>query len=279
MSNLSVVSSSPVDLHDSVSSHHYQNENLKFNNSSLSSRIAQLETISRTQQAELLSMSKTRLENANLKQKIQSLHLQQQATMSSLAAAQTESYNLQAELHALMHNDQQNQLSRQSLQSHAAALRSTAAALSIRSDSLQDTIATQQRHLAADIVRRQDIARMLQERAEAAADVATLRSRKAWHMGGAPDDDAVDGDILLHASAGWPALYTTAVAGLAPAPAVPASAPEYARFGALYVTAPPAPAPAFEASFDGAPRPLWSAPQGGAPPLHLATRQLWAPLV
>ena len=252
---------------------------MKLNNSSLSSRIAQLETLSRTQQAELLSMSKTRMENANLKQKIQSLHLQQQATLNSLAAAQTEGYNLQAELQALLHNHQQNQLSRHSLQSQAVSLRSTAEALAIRSDSLQDTIATQQRHLAADIIRRQEIARMLQERAEASADVANLRTRKAWHLGGAPDDDAVDGDILFASAAGWPALYTTAVAGLAPAPAPSAVGHAQQRYGALYVTAPPVPAPAWaEASLDGAPRPLWFATtQDPAPSLLVGTRQLWIP--
>ena len=220
------------------------------------------------------------MENANLKQKIQTLHMQQQATLNSLAAAQIEGYNLQAELQSLMQNHQQNQLSRNSLQSHATALRSTAAALAIRSDSLQDTIATQQRHLAADVARRREIARMLQERAEAAADVASLRSRKAWHLGG--DDGAVDGDILYYApaAAGWPALYTTAVNGLIPAPA-PLASDHAQRYGALYVTAPPAPAPAFpEAPLDGAPRPLWSAPGPAhtlGQPLLVGTRQLWIP--
>jgi hypothetical protein len=278
MSNLSIVNSSPISLDDTVSSHHYQNESLKLNNSSLSSKIAQLENISRKQQAELFSMNKTRWENSNLQKQMQTLHMQQHSTSISLAAAQTESYNLQAELQALMHNHQQNQLSHHSLQSHAMNLRSTAAALAIRSDSLQDTIATQQRHLAADILRRQEIARMLQERAEAAADVASLRSRKAWYLGGAPDDDTVDSDILFQPSAtSWPALYTTAVAGLAPEPLSGAPAQHY---GSLYVTAPPAPAPVLESSLDGFPRPLWSAPSRSvAPPLFLGTRQLWTPQV
>ena len=237
----------------------FQNNMLLVANESITSRLAHLELTSRNQQSEISLLGRAPAENTELKQKKQDLLRQQSSTFNSLATAQTENANLLAELQALQLHRQQTYAVRSSLDTEASTLKQAAASLSVRSESLQGTVASQQQYLASDLQRRQEISRMLRERASAASDVAGLRGRRAWHLGATDSAGGpvpVGSDILLlsdaaasivvsgHVSPPLAPLYATldlgcAPAAAAPGPALPAALPW--GTGSLYMTAPAAP--------------------------------------
>ena len=237
--------SSPI---NSTTFSFYNNSAIQINIQLLTSQLSQLQATSKNQQLELAALGKVRAENSSQKLKWQSLTQQNSSTLNSLAAARAENMRLRATLQDLALSRLQSQAVRGSLSAEAAALHNAATAVSVRSESLQSTAATQQQYLATDLRRRQEIARMLGERAGAAADVAALRSRRAWHLGDAAAAAAaadggpvpVGGEILLlqdpAASAALAAsLYP--LAGSGPWPVDPPA-------DALYATLPSAVGPA-----------------------------------
>lgn len=195
----------------------------------MSSRLAPQEMMSRNQQQEMMMLSKAVTENSILTQKNHELINQQISTMNSLAAAQAENASLYAELQALHASLHHVHAVRSSLSAEAASLQQAVLSLSARSDTLQGTVADQQNYIASDLHRRKEISRMLRDRAAAADDVASLRNRRAWHLGapvssyGAPVP--VGEEILLLAS-----RYAPDVPRLAPSPLqVPLTPPSTTR--------------------------------------------------